>query len=78
MSTLDKEFRELIQSKIDAAGKLLNEANELAKSKDENLFDLSSDYGNEDLENEDDTSVEMGPVIRELSRAGWSTSSMGC
>lgn len=78
MSALDKEFRALIQAKIDEAGKLLKEANELAESKGENLFDLSCDYGNEDLENEDDTSVEIYPVIRQLSKAGWSTSSMSC
>lgn len=78
MATLDKEFRALIQAKLDEAGKMLKEANELAESKGENLYDLSTDWGNEDLENEDDTSVEMSPVIRQLSKAGWSTSSMSC
>lgn len=78
MSTLDKEFRALIQSKIDAATALLKEANELAESKGESLSDLSSDYGNDDLESEDETSVETYALIRQLDAAGWSTSSMSC
>ena len=78
MSTLDKEFRTELQSKIDAATALLKEANDLAKSKGENLYDLSNDYGNDDLESEDQTSVDTYALIQELDNAGWSTSSMGC
>jgi len=78
MSTLDKEFRELIQSKIDAAAALIEEANQLASSKGESLYDLSNDYGNDDLESEDQTSVNTYDLIVALDNAGWQTSSMGC
>lgn len=76
--SLDKEFRALLQSKIDAAAALLQEANKLAASNGESLYSLSNDYGNDDLESEDQTTVNTYNLIVALDNAGWQTSSMGC
>lgn len=84
MSTLDKEFRALLQAKIDEAGKLLKEVNDALVDKgiNEELIDLTQDYGeyyNEDDESgEDETTLSIYSVISALSNGGWSTSSMSC
>ena len=79
--SLEKEFKKLLQSKIDTAGKLLKEVNKLLEEKGENFFDLTQDYGLDENDNdkeEDEISLNMYPVINQLSNGGWATSSMEC
>lgn len=79
MSALDKEFRAMLQAKIDEAGRLLKEVNDLVRDKGETFIDLTQDYGaNADDMYEDETTLNMHGVISALDSGGWSTSSMSC
>jgi hypothetical protein len=71
LKVLDIEFEEfilIVNKKIEKAAMLLSEANALAEERGRELRDLEYD---EDL-------ASMDPIMTELRRAGWSTSSMGC
>lgn len=79
MSALDKEFVAMLQAKIDAAGKLLQEVNSLVEEKGENFLDLTQDYSYDiDDDEEPIATLNLDEVINALDNGGWSTSSMSC
>ncbi len=64
-------FQAKLMEKIYAASALLNEANEMAKTRGKSIRDLEWD-------NEGETGVTLYPIFQQIKRAGWSTSSLGC
>jgi len=85
MPKLDEEFVALeaaVRAKIEAAGKLLEEANELARAKGTTIYDIRQSlygaYEDDDRYDEDSPFTLLSPITDQLDIGGWSSSSFDC
>lgn len=86
MAELDKDFEKLvneIQAKIDDAARAMKEANDLAEKAGFNGLSHPGEYhGLTQEEYEKQSAMAEGisiyPLFRQIDKAGWRTSSIGC
>ena len=90
MSELDKDFDDVaaqINAKLEEAGKAMKEANELMEKAgiktmfvhpDASIYYYDIEEDEEEAQEEMRDKLDITPLFKELRRAGWSTSSMGC